>query len=201
VPWQVGFLGCWIYHLYTCASQPTYKVPDVVAIPLVPRETDDLNEDHPSPPPSLPPASFALSVDTEIQNQREHLLLLMTWLLPLAAPVLAVWVRTLFTAGFTTPFDGDHNTLYVMPFLILVDPVWGISWMYGCQPGKQDANSGWRPKARWMMLVLAVVAFMWGPRYTYIVFEAASFVLTAGIVLPLLRRFNLSAVFSMHNRR
>lgn len=45
----------------------------------------------------------------------------MTWLLPLAAPVLAVWVRTLLTAGLTTPFDGDHNFLAVVPFLVLTD--------------------------------------------------------------------------------
>lgn len=201
MPWQVGFLGCWIYHLYTCASQPVYQAPDAIAIPLVPRETDDLNEDRSSPPASPPPASVATSVDVDIQNQREHLLLLMTWLLPLAAPVLAVWVRTLFTAGLTTPFNGDHNVLYVMPFLILVDSAWGRTWMCGWQPGNRDASPGWRPKARWMMFTLAVAAFVWGPRYTYTVFEAASFVLSAGVVRPLLHRSNLPAVFSMHNSR
>ena len=45
----------------------------------------------------------------------------MTWLLPLVAPGLAVWVRTLATAGLTTPFDGDHNFMYVAPFLVLVE--------------------------------------------------------------------------------
>ena len=50
-----------------------------------------------------------------------HILLLMTWLLPLAAPVLVVWVRTLLTAGLTTPFDGDHFVLNVAPFLVLVE--------------------------------------------------------------------------------
>jgi GPI inositol-deacylase len=54
-------------------------------------------------------------------NHNLHFLLLMTWLLPLAAPVLAVWVRTLLTAGLTTPFDGDHNFLAVVPFLVLTD--------------------------------------------------------------------------------
>jgi hypothetical protein len=57
----------------------------------------------------------------EDRNHNMHLLLLMTWLLPLAAPVLAAWVRTLVTAGITTPFDGDHVFLNVAPFLILVD--------------------------------------------------------------------------------
>ena len=45
----------------------------------------------------------------------------MIWLLPFTAPVLAVWVRTLITAGLTTPFDGDHNFLAVVPFLVLTD--------------------------------------------------------------------------------
>jgi glycosylphosphatidylinositol deacylase len=51
----------------------------------------------------------------------EHVLLLLTWLLPLAAPVLAVWARTLVTAGYTTPFGADHNVLYALPFLVLAD--------------------------------------------------------------------------------
>lgn len=65
-------------------------------------------------------------VDRERQSN-ECLLLLMTWLLPLAAPVLAVWVRTLATAGLTTPFDGDHNFLYVAPFVVLLDLGPGVS--------------------------------------------------------------------------
>lgn len=50
-----------------------------------------------------------------------HILLLMTWLLPLVIPVLAVWVRTFMTTGYTVPFDGDHNFLNITPFLLLVD--------------------------------------------------------------------------------
>jgi glycosylphosphatidylinositol deacylase len=38
--------------------------------------------------------------------------------------VLAVWVRTLSTAGYTTPFDGDHNFLYVAPWLLVADWAW-----------------------------------------------------------------------------
>jgi glycosylphosphatidylinositol deacylase len=45
----------------------------------------------------------------------------MTWLLPLVAPVFVVWVRTLQTAGYTTPFNGDHNVFKVAPVLWLVD--------------------------------------------------------------------------------
>jgi len=49
------------------------------------------------------------------------ILLLIFWLLPLVAPVLAVWVRTLATAGLTTPFDGDHDVLASASFLLFVD--------------------------------------------------------------------------------
>jgi ABC-type transport system involved in cytochrome c biogenesis permease component len=48
-------------------------------------------------------------------------LLLLFWLLPLVAPVLAVWVGTLATAGLTTPFDGDHDVFAVASFLLFVD--------------------------------------------------------------------------------
>lgn len=46
-------------------------------------------------------------------------LFMMTWCLPVVAPVLAVWVRTLLTAGLTTPFDGDHFLLNSLSFVML----------------------------------------------------------------------------------
>jgi GPI inositol-deacylase len=88
------------------------------AIPLVDRDEassdeSDVVTNHLKPGPQRN--------RTHNYNHNVHLLLLLTWLLPLVAPVLAVWVRTLITAGFTTPFDGDHNFLKAAPFLILVD--------------------------------------------------------------------------------
>lgn len=59
------------------------------------------------------------------------MLLFLTWLLPLAAPVLAVWVRTLATAGpvaLDSIGTGDHNFLSVAPYLILVEYA---SWTRG----------------------------------------------------------------------
>lgn len=195
VPWQVGFLGCWVYHLYICASfQPKHTASDAVAIPLIRRhDEDDNKDDHHPPQPSPTPASLVATVqDSDTQNQKEHLLLLMTWLLPLAAPVLAVWVRTLFTAGFTTPFDGDHNVLYVVPFLVLVDPSWSRSWMWSWLPGvrgvDRDAPTSAQPKARWTLLLLVVVTFLWGARYTYVVFETVSAVLGCGVAVFFLRK-------------
>ena len=145
VPWQVAFLGSWLIHFYTCASSladlsssPSLP-PGAEAVPLVtispepaetPSEPAELSSDSTqssSPAPDITPRpsiSHQLTLRQQT-NARLHLLLFMTWLLPLAAPVLAVWVRTLATAGLTTPFDGDHNFLYVAPFLVLVEVLSG----------------------------------------------------------------------------
>ena len=126
VPWQVAFLGCWLIHFYTCASSlaelssvPSPTQPGADAIPLV----RTLSNDRPNNAPADEPKSTApirLALPQQVDGHL-HILLFMTWLLPLVAPVLAVWVRTLATAGITTPFDGDHNFLYVVPFLVLVE--------------------------------------------------------------------------------
>lgn len=133
VPWQVAFLGCWLIHFYTCAAflaelsvvqARHHSGGEGVPLAVLPSESA---QDGDSPAserimsqnmPSSPSARIPLA-----QQINAHLLVLlfMTWLLPLVAPVLAVWVRTLATAGFTTPFDGDHNFLYVAPFLVLVE--------------------------------------------------------------------------------
>ncbi|OBZ70020.1 GPI inositol-deacylase [Grifola frondosa] len=170
VPWQVAFLGCWIFHFYTCAtsiaalavsSQQSSPTP----VPLAALASRDSNS-SPERTSKPPPTSRATLAD--YANANMHLLLFMTWLLPLAAPVLAVWVRTLATAGFTTPFDGDHNFLYVAPFLVLVE-------FAGAGPGierRTDVRETFSP--RWGMAVLACVAFVVGPRTTYAVFDVAS---------------------------
>lgn len=105
LPWQIAFLGCWIIHLYTCATSKP--------------ESEGTDGTYFVPGDSLPAYMTPYSVDEH--NHNLLLLLWMTWLLPLVAPVLAVWVRTLITAGFTVPFDGDHNFLNVAPFIIFVE--------------------------------------------------------------------------------
>lgn len=126
VPWQVAFLGCWLIHFFTCAASlvdltrfEQQHPTGAEAIPLVPvfPRPDPQSEAERSPSPH--------STLVQVVNAHLHLLLFMTWLLPLAAPVLAVWVRTLATAGLTTPFDGDHNFLYVAPYLALVEALSG----------------------------------------------------------------------------
>ncbi|KAI0701177.1 PGAP1-like protein-domain-containing protein [Cytidiella melzeri] len=181
VPWQVGFLGCWTFLFYTCASHnpPQADPSSTVAIPLIKTsEERSRNRDQGSITPS-PPVTAGIRVSHVVSshNEREHLLLLMTWLLPLVAPILAVWVRTLLTAGYTTPFDGDHNFLHVLPFLVLVDPGWGFSWLWSPTGGQL-----WYSKLEWRMLLLAGTAFFLGPREAYLVFEVASAVLGLGLL-------------------
>ncbi|KAI0751124.1 PGAP1-domain-containing protein [Daedaleopsis nitida] len=180
VPWQVAFLGCWIIHFFTCASSLVdlsshrSTSPAAEAVPLVPTaHTDD------EPPETSEGASGTRQQPPNLQFKEQvngymHILLFMTWLLPLTAPVLAVWVRTLMTAGLTTPFDGDHNFLYVAPFLVLVEVLGGgdagmhLSALFGSR--KRDE----RISPRWGFAALAAVAFFAGPRTTYMVFETAS---------------------------
>jgi len=93
-------------------------------------------------------------------------------LLPLTAPVLAVWVRTLLTAGLTTPFDGDHNFLGVLPFLVLTD---FASWT----PGRlfERPRFETRLSLRWLFALLAASAFIFGSRKAYVVLDVARGVL------------------------
>ena len=112
IPWQVAFLVSWSIHLVTCA---TY-------FPSTPG-------DAPTPPPrtrspSPPPRTGRKTQVHPSPQDAEHVLLLLTWLLPLTAPVLAVWARTLATAGLAAAVStagGDHNVLSVAPYLVLVD--------------------------------------------------------------------------------
>ena len=122
VPWQVAYLGCWIYQLMSCAvsSPEVIGRRTVDGYPLSDRSSDDtIICDSQSPTDEQVQDKTLVQLDN--YHLSCHILLLMTWLLPLAAPVLAVWVRTLITAGLTSPFDGDHLFLSVAPFLVLVD--------------------------------------------------------------------------------
>lgn len=127
IPWQVAYLGCWVLHLYTCATARQFQLDAAFssrsdAVPLTNTRrssAEDQGGMSPTLPGRKPPSEFIIKQSN--LNHSLHMLLLMTWLLPFTGPVLAVWVRTLLTAGFATPFDSDHNFISVLPFLILVD--------------------------------------------------------------------------------
>lgn len=124
VPWQVAYLGCWIHQLLTCAAAETYPTSVTrIAVENHPLHDRSGHGERADTPQSQVDEQTRDRLYTQQDNHRLncHILLFMTWLLPLAAPVLAVWVRTLITAGLTTPFDGDHFFLSVAPFLVLVD--------------------------------------------------------------------------------
>ena len=144
VPWQVAYLGCCLLYIHTCASSQRELASIIqrrnLAVPLVQfssrRENDEFTADNRS---SLERHSWGLHEQKRDNvNHNLHFLLLMTWLLPFTAPVLAVWVRTLLTAGLTTPFDGDHNFLAVVPFLVLTD---FASWTPGRLFERPRSNS------------------------------------------------------------
>ncbi|KAH8824741.1 PGAP1-like protein-domain-containing protein [Flagelloscypha sp. PMI_526] len=160
VPWQVAYLGCWLIQLYTCAQLVHHRpeglssAPDSTAIPLLRRDEDE---------PEEPPVLHRPSTNRE---ESLHLLLLMTWLLPLAAPVLVVWVRTLATAGITTPFSGDHDFFNVAPFLILVD---FASWNHGTLFERQSFER--YCSVRWTLAGVSSLAFVLGSRKPYLIFD------------------------------
>lgn len=174
VPWQVAYLGCWLLHLHTSASSQRELASLIqrsrtVAVPLVRfsgrRESDETTDDRSSLERQ---SSGWYELKRDNVNHNLHFLLLMTWLLPLTAPVLAVWVRTLLTAGLTTPFDGDHNFLAVIPFLVLTD---FASWA----PGRllERPRFETRLSLRWLFAFPAVAAFVFGPRRPYLVLDVA----------------------------
>ncbi|KAJ6515465.1 PGAP1-like protein-domain-containing protein [Mycena sanguinolenta] len=182
VPWQVAFLGCWMIHLYNCAVSKVHvahiaSIPDTVAIPLLRREGEPTVEEPRVRP--APPAHIGNN-----HNHSMHFLLLMTWLLPLAAPVLVVWVRTLSTAGLTTPFDGDHFFLGAAPFLILVD---FASWTNGPLFERQSFERHF--PVRWSFAFLAVTAFFLGSRKAYFVFDEAKFAVGLAVLVRIGPRY------------
>ncbi|GAW00800.1 PGAP1-domain-containing protein [Lentinula edodes] len=108
----------------------------------------------------------------------------------ITAPVLVVWVRTLVTAGLSTPFDGDHFFLNVAPFMILVDYA---SWTSNPLLQKHRVEKYF--SASWTLWLVAGVAFFVGPRKTYHVFDAAQLAIE---MLTVLRIGPQYWVFCLH---
>nr|GAT54765.1 predicted protein [Mycena chlorophos] len=125
-----------------------------------------------------------------------HILLLMTWLLPLAAPVLVVWVRTLAGAGLTTPFDGDHSVFSAAPFLVLVT-------YSSCMraPLFQMQSFERTVSIRWSLVAVSAAALLLGSRKPYLVLDTAKVALGLFVLNNLLNKYNVLHVFFYHLSR
>jgi len=117
------------------------------------------------------PTPTTAPTQVEAHAQKAHALLLLFWLLPLVAPVLAVWVRTLATAGLTTPFDGDHDVFAVASFLLLVD----FASSFAVPVSYTAASKLHRRVTLAVLYALAVLPFAVGGRFTYRVYMISNF--------------------------
>lgn len=70
---------------------------------------------------ALRDGAFAASASScNYYHYAHSILLLMTWVLPINLPILAVWVSNL-AVHWLTPFSSHHNVLSIMPFILLVE--------------------------------------------------------------------------------
>ena len=171
VPYQVAFLATFSLHI---ASASTPKVPPPASNSYVrlkdgPRRSPSRTVQSRSSSASPTLATLKHHQDATRLAQDEHLLLLLLWLLPFAAPVLAVWVRTLQTAGFTVPFDGDHNIFSVLPWLLLGEAA------ASRRPLRPAQNSQEAIATTCILGAVPLVAVLLGPRYPFVVYEVATF--------------------------
>ena len=187
VPWQAAYLWSWLALLYACGTRYVRR-PFPGSTPSIapsPRETS-------SPPAAVNSPQTKPNVHTEprywgidIEHHNQHILLLMTWLLVLAAPVLTVWIRTLWIAGLTAPFETDYSMLKASPFVILA--VFASRTEGSLYARHRSANPFSLVlclqnllfrferliSVRWSFAVLAFVSFFIGPSRAYVIFDAA----------------------------
>jgi len=131
------------------------------------------------------PSSTTPPSQVEAHAQKTHILLLLFWLLPLVAPVLGVWVRTLATAGLTTPFDGDHDVLAIASFLFFVDYTSsGDAPLFGRATSRLQhyMTSG-------ILYCLAIIPFAFGGRYIYYIYTVSNFVVAYLVLARIGTRF------------
>ncbi|KAG9105118.1 GPI inositol deacylase [Ceratobasidium sp. 392] len=133
VPYQVAYLVAFLLHLWSCSVMKAQ----------LGRRIRDLSLASP-------------------YAQASHLLLLLFWMLPLVAPVLVVWARTLINAGITTPFDGDHNILNIAFIVMCVE-------LGGSRPSSRSSGL-YRDSLALSYLFLSLVAVVLGARYTYLLY-------------------------------
>ncbi|KAG8760456.1 GPI inositol deacylase [Serendipita sp. 396] len=159
VPFQVAFMIVFMIQLSVCGT------------PGMSLNTTKLDS-----PISSSPTPDGLRKEHIKRTQNFHFLLLLTWLLPFAGPILVVWIRTLQTAGYTVPFDGDHNVIVILPWILL-----GEATASG-RTFRREASS-WRSNMTILLFSLVVlISLLLGPRYPFLVFEATT-VLAAWLVV------------------
>ncbi|EJD01013.1 PGAP1-domain-containing protein [Fomitiporia mediterranea MF3/22] len=126
------------------------------------------------------------SNQTQISTRNQKLLFLlgMTWCLPVVAPVLIVWVRTLATAGLTTPFDGDHVALNSLSFVALS---YAMATTRG--PIFQRRHRLEFISVPYLYALGAIAAFVLGPRSTYRMYEAINWPTFALVCFRVVSRY------------
>jgi len=169
VPYQVAFLATFFLHL---GSTSTPKAPPPASNSYVGlrHRSRSPARTAPSRSPSTSPSLATLKnhQDTTRLAQDDQLLLLLLWLSFFAAPVLAVWVRTLQTAGFTVPFDGDNSVLRILPWLLLGEAA------ASRRPLRPARNRGRAIATSCILGAIPLVAVLLGPRYPFVVYEVAT---------------------------
>ena len=133
IPHQVAFITAYFILLWACSTSPlpiqTLASDEPVALRTISSTSAPLSSS------AIPITSTFSASQRSTQNINQHLLLLQMFLLPLEVPVLVVWIRTLATAGYTAPFDGDHNVFMIVFWLLLVEM---------CSSGVEWRRSRWR---------------------------------------------------------
>jgi GPI inositol-deacylase len=169
VPYQVAFLATFSLHLAS-ASTPKAPPPTSNSYVRLTNRSRSLSRSARSRSPSTSPslATLKLHQDAARLAQDGHLLLLLLWLLPFAAPVLAVWIRTLQTAGLTVPFDGDHNILSILPWLLLGE---AAASRYPLRPARDRRQA---ITTACILGAVPLIAVLLGPRYPFIVYEVVT---------------------------
>lgn len=132
VPWQAAMLAAWTWHLLTTARSAAYLAArGVGGADSTPPEYERLALSELSDDGTLQPEPERTHVISTARAARNahaehlHLLLLLTLLLPFAAPGLAVWARIGFVglmAGAGEAFRGDHSVWAILPVVV------GVEW-------------------------------------------------------------------------
>jgi glycosylphosphatidylinositol deacylase len=155
IPFQVALMIVFLIQFSLCSMPEPQLQP-----------SSNSKEERREPGSSPTPEQFRQQDNKQVANF--HILILLTWLLPFAAPILVVWIRTLQTAGYTVPFNGDHNIFIILPWLLL-----GEATASGRNFLRE--KSRWRQKVTYALIFsISLTCLLVGARYPFLVFEMAT---------------------------